>query len=303
MSNDFYLLISVDCEATQHSIRDPQLGQRAVNGVLEILAAEDLLATFFVIPTDLEADPKLYKQALEDSHEVGLHLHPADLGYEEFLGIYGREDQKKIISEASDRFAQVIGYAPKSIRTGYFSANDSTFQVLKELGFTHGGMSCPTRILPECAAVWAGAPLDIHYAHRHNRLMAGDLDFVEIPVTIDPDSRIWGGKQPLDLRVEQVGAKDHWYTISKAVERQRTQNTVVPHMSIYTHNIFDYSDERDFRRETLCKMIKGAKDIVAGKDSKVLKATHADAAAAYRKACPIEGVKATKLKLDTRGRI
>ena len=303
MPNGFYLLISVDCEATQHSICDPKLGQRAVNGVLEILSAEDLLATFFVIPTDLEASPELYRQALEAGHEVGLHLHPADLGYEEFLGIYGREDQKKIISEASDRFAQVMEYAPKSIRTGYFSANDSTFQVLKELGFTHGGMSCPTRMLPECAAVWAGAPLDIHYAHPHNRLTAGDLDFVEIPITIDPDSRIWGGKQPLDLRVEQVGAKDHWYTINKAVERQIAPKTVVPHISIYTHNTFDYSDERDFRRETLCKMIKGAKEIVAGNGGKVLKATHADVAEAYRTACPIEDAKATKLNLDTRGRI
>ena len=48
-------------------------------------------------------------------------------------------------------------------------------------------------------------------------LLSGGLDFVVIPQTIDPDSRMWGGKTPLDLRVELVDAKNHWYTIHKAV--------------------------------------------------------------------------------------
>ena len=302
MGNDFYLLIGVDCEATQHSIGNPQLGARAVDGLLEIMATEDLLGTFFVIPTDLEASPKLYKAAAESGHEVGLHIHPADQGYEEFLGVYGPEEQRKIISEAADRFGQVMGHAPKSLCPGYFSANDYTFGVLVDLGFSHGRISLPTRMLPECASVWAGAPLDIHYAHRHNRLLPGRLDFVEIPHTIDPESRMWGGKNPQDLRVELVDAKNHWYTINKAVERQLAEDVTVTYISILTHNVFDYGDTGDFRRETLQKMIKHTRDIVSSAGGKILKATHEDVAKVYRQRVPIGRASGPRLELDTRGR-
>jgi glutaredoxin len=196
-----------------------------------------------------------------------------------------------------------MGYAPKSIRPGYFSTNDYTFQILAELGFSHGSLSCPTRILPECASVWAGAPLDIHYAHSCNRLLAGNLDFVEIPVTIDPDSHIWGGRQPLDLRVELIGPKDHWYTINKAVERQLEQNTKVPYISIYSHNIFDFSDEKNYHRETLLKMIKAVKEITADHSCRIIKATHEDVMTTYRRLYPLERTKAAELELYKRGRI
>lgn len=49
------------------------------------------------------------------------------------------------------------------------------------------------------------------------------MNFVDLPPTVDPDSRMWGGAQPLNLRVELVDAKNHWYTIDKAVRRQIAQ--------------------------------------------------------------------------------
>ena len=61
--------------------------------------------------------------------------------------------------------------------------------------------------------------LDAHYPHRHNRSLVGDVDFVDVPGTCDPNHGCGGGA-PQDLRVELVDAKNHWYTIHKAVKRQ-----------------------------------------------------------------------------------
>lgn len=299
---EFNLIVRADCEATQHAIRDAALGERSARGLSDIVAGEGLRATLLVIPSDLEASPALYRELDQAGHEIGLHVHPADQGYEEFLGVYGPDDQRQILGEAADRFSQVMGRRPASVGIGYGSANDHTYPVFVDLGFTHGHVSIPTRVLPECASVWAGAPLDMHYAHPHNRLLPGWLDFVEIPQTLDPESRMWGGKHPQDLRVELVDAKNHWYTIAKAVDRQVREETAVKYIHIVTHNIFEFGREGDFRRETLVKMIRQAKKIVADRGGVVKGATMADCAGAYRAGCPLDKARGLSLALDTRGR-
>ncbi len=301
-SSEFSLIVRADCEATQHAIRDAALGERASHGLAEIAAGEGLRLTLLVLPTDLEASPALYRELDRGGHEIGLHVHPADQGYEEFLGLYGPEDQRRIVGEAADRFTQVMGRRPGSICIGYGSANDHTYPVFVELGFTHGHISIPSRVLPECASVWAGAPLDMHYAHPHNRLLPGWLDFVEIPQTLDPDSRMWGGKHPQDLRVELVDAKNHWYTTAKAVDRQVREGVPVKYIHIVTHNIFEFGRAGDFRRETLVQMIRHARKIVADKDASLKPATMADCARKYRARCPVEKARELKLTLDARGR-
>lgn len=298
----FHLILGADCEATQHAINDPALGQRAVQGLRDVAERESLKLTLFVIPTDLEASPTLYRDLSAAGHEISLHLHPADLGGREFFGVYGPDDQRRILATAIDRFAQVMGEPPAGLCIGYVSANDHTYGVAAELGFRHGMLSMPTRILPECASVWAGAPLGVHYAHPYNRLLPGFLDLVNVPATVDPDSRMWGGKHPQDLRVELVDAKNHWYTIAKAVDRQRRNDDPVKVIQITTHNIFDYSDKNNFRRETLEKMIAHARRIVADRQGAPTAATMADVAETYRQRFPLPKPDDFTLTLDTSGR-
>lgn len=199
--------LQIDCEATQHSLRNPALGERAIRGLGDICARENIRATFQVIPSDMKAHFRIYRRLQAQGQEIGLHIHPADQGYQEFLGVYGPQKQAKIIREGMDVFAQHMGRAPESFTPGYGSANDHTFPVLESLCLRHGLVSIPTRNLPQCACVWAGSPLDAHYPHRYNRCLSDDVDFVDVPPTLDPDSRMWGGAHPQDLRVELVDAK------------------------------------------------------------------------------------------------
>lgn len=300
MNNKLYFNFFTDCEATQPAVNNVGLGERATRGIADVLESHDLRGTFHVLPSDTAASPAMYRELHDRGHEIGLHVHPAVDGYAEFLGVYGPDDQMKILRGNCDRFAQSMGFAPETICIGYASTNDHTYGVLYDLGFRHGMTSMPSRVLPECSSIHAGAPLDVHYAHRYNRVLVGDLDYVEIPVTVDPDSRMWGGKHPQDLRVELVDAKNHWYTMHKAVQRQAQQNTPVKVLRAITHNVFEYGDEKDFRRQTMDAMIRGAKDIAAKAGLELTGATAQQIADAYRAAVPL-GSTASNPTLDRRG--
>ena len=283
-----YVGLFVDCEATQPAIGDPDLGRRADTGIAEVLESAGLRGTFHLLPTDAEANAPLYRDLLRRGHEIGLHVHPTAQGYEqEFFGAYGPAEQRTILAEARDRVAAAIGSPPGSLCVGYASTNDHSYPIFVELGFRHGMTSIPTRVLPECAAVHAGAPLSIHYAHRHNRLLPGDLDYVEVPVTLDPQSRLWGGKHPQDLRVELVDAKSHYYTVRQAVERQLAERPPVYYVLAMTHNVFEYGDPKDFRRQTLESVIRHVRSIASEKGLEVVPATIREIAAAYRAAAPL----------------
>lgn len=295
-----YFNLSIDCEATQPSVSNPDLGERATRGLADVLEYEGWRGTFFVIPADLEAHILLYKEMLKRGHEIGLHLHPSAQGYAEFCGIYSAEMQEKIIGEAVNRFAKVMGSRPRSFCMGYGSANDYTYPVIVKLGFRHGMCSVPGRILPECASVWAGAPLFMHYVHPYNRLLIGDLDFVEIPNTIDWESRMWGGKHPQDLRIELVDAKNHFYTIEKSLRRQIEEKVPVKLIHACTHNIFDYGDPKDFRRQTLEGVIKHFKNIACNAKFKTAGVTLNEIASLYRKRVKKEKI---EFVLDRRGYI
>lgn len=271
-----------------------------MQGIAEVLEAAGLVGTFHVIPNDAEAMPAVYQDLKRRGHEIGLHVHPATQGYQEFLGVYGPVKQREILREAIDRFTAALGFFPETFCPGYLSINDHTYSVLVEMGFRHGVCSLPTRVLPECASVHVGAPLGLRYAHAFNRVLAGDLDFVEIPPTVDPDSRMWGGKHPQDLRIELVDAKNHWYTMHKAVQRQLAEQAPVPYLRALTHNIFDYADTRDFRRQTLIGVIERARSIAEQAGLTLEGVTAGQIAQRYRAAVP-RGQSEAALTLDRRG--
>lgn len=298
-----FFTIQIDCEATQHAINDAALGERAIRGLGDIFAQTGLKATFAVIPSDMKVHAHVYRELEAQGHEIGLHLHPADQGYEEFMGVYGFDEQVKMLKEAMEVFAGCMGRMPEAFTPGYFSANDHTYPALEAVGLRHGSVSLPTRDLPQCACVWGHSPLDAHYPHRYHRCLTGDVDFVDVPPTVDVESRMWGGAHPQDLRIELVDAKNHWYTIHKNVQRQveAGDRIAVKYLKATTHNIFDYSDTHDFRRETLFGVISAVRQICEQEQCELIPTTTVDIAAEYRRKVPLPkgGV---KLDLDTRGR-
>jgi len=299
----FLFNLQIDCEATQHAIHNAELGERAIRGLADILSKTGSKATFVVIPSDMKVHSHLYQELEAQGQEIGLHLHPADQGYNEFMGVYGFDEQMKMLKEAMEIFSEFMGRMPECFTPGYCSANDDTYPALESVGLKHGTVSLPTRDLPQCASVWGRSPLDAHYPHRYHRCLSGDIDFVDVPSTLDPESRMWGGSHPQDLRIELVDAKNHWYTIHKSVMRQIEAGDRIPvkYLKAVTHNVFDYSDSHNFRRETLLGVIEAAREICKRQQCELIPATTGNIAAEYRSKVPLAKSGIT-LELDTRGR-
>lgn len=141
-----------------------------------------------------------------------------------------------MIESAADRFYDAIGSRPRSFRSGAFSASDATFQVLYELGFRQGSLSIPGRDLPRDAVAWIGAEPDPHYVNPADRLHAGTLPFLEVPVTSDPE-RLYRRGFPYELCIENSGVEDwHRPLIERSLERLEADQVPFRALCLFTNN-------------------------------------------------------------------
>jgi peptidoglycan/xylan/chitin deacetylase (PgdA/CDA1 family) len=293
MSDSLYVCWTIDCESTHPAVNDRDLGRRAIEGFASLMETEGWRATFFATPEEVTALADAFGRVLEKGHEVGLHPHPASSGYpSDHLGRYSQLEQLEIVSRGRDAIAQAIGKAPLSCRPGYGSANDFTFPVLAEAGFRQTSASFPGRRVAHLASLWAGAPLFAHYAHPHNRCLENGMDLVEIPISVDGESMIWGGVHPLDLRVEFTDAKNHAFLMEKLITRQRQDDVALKTMVALTHNIFPFDDVSDFRRLTVQRMAADLRRLGEKHDLEIRGTSIAEAAGAFRMAVPFPAVSA-----------
>jgi peptidoglycan/xylan/chitin deacetylase (PgdA/CDA1 family) len=296
---DVHLVWTIDCESTQSSIDDVCLGDRSVAGFCEVIREADMTATLFVLPEEARQLSRRFRELHSAGFEVGLHYHPHEDGHGDHCGAFGAEQQRRMYSGAIDRFAQALGFRPTTFRTGSFSANDSTFPVTESLGFESCSHSCPGRNMTALRSNWVGAPHAVHYAHHANRLLAADppaggtRGLVEVPMTTDPDSMIWSGTHPQDLRVELFDAKNQRFMIEKMLRRERARllnsgggagggGGGVAAIVALTHNVFDYSDPADFRTQTMRQMIADMRHLAGRLEVNLAAATIGGTADAFR---------------------
>ena len=255
--SSFYICWTMDCESTQPGIENVGLGRNAMNGFTELLEEEGWRGTFFLIRSELEPLRDTIGRISENGHELAVHTHPNACGYKSpFLGVYDPETQHDIIQGSLEACKRLLDVQPTSFRPGYASCNDFTFRVLSDCGIRTTSASMPGRKMTVLASNWAGAPLFVHYMNPWNRFLTGGMDLVEIPITVDWETMIWGGQHPQDLRVEYTDAKNHAFSIQKVMKRQIEENLPVKVLVILTHNLFRYQDRQNFRRETMLGMIQ-----------------------------------------------
>jgi peptidoglycan/xylan/chitin deacetylase (PgdA/CDA1 family) len=284
MSEDsnVYINWSLDCEASQRGFDNVEFGKRSVRGFCDLVAEGGFRATLFVLPGDTRAYPKLLRQLAGEGVEVGLHVHPQEQGYADFCGAYTADEQREMYSDAIRQFADALGFVPRTFRAGSCSANDASFPLLADLGFTSCSNSMPGRRMTALKSNWVGAPAFPHFAHAANRLLEGELDLVEIPVTTDPDSMLWSGGHPQDLRVELFDAKNHRFLIDKVLAREKARRQPIWAIVGLSHNIFEFGDRSDFRAQTLIQMLADCRALADRHAITLRAATMDEIANAYR---------------------
>ena len=285
----FHVCFTIDCESCRKEVDDLELGRNAAAGFADLLEQAGWRGTFYLMPEEAGPLADLFGEVAGRGHELALHLHPDASGYPSgHMGVYSAATQREITEKALATFQEHLAALPVSCRPGFGSANDATFPALADCGFSSASASFPGRILTQVASNWAGAPLFAHYANPHNRMRSGGLDLVEIPISVDWETMIWGGLHPQDLRVEYTDARNHHFAIEKIMRRQVREDLPLKALVILTHNLFRYSDPANFRRETLLGMMESIRRCGESLGAEVVGTTLTEAADAYRKAVPFQ---------------
>jgi hypothetical protein len=232
--------------------------------------------TLFVYPDVARHQSGLYREMADAGIEVALHLN--GLRYSRlrgdrarWLGEMSLEEQREAIRMGKEDLEQVTGRACLGYRACYGSANDDTFPILHELGFTWASNACARR-RPEFFADWAESCREAHFADRENKGTPGDLDVYEVPVTCgrticyggDPD-------QPLDLRVEtppvRIGEEREQLraVIEENLEAMEGRAAPVRAVIGASHNTNPFGDRTTHQSATLDWVVRHAREAAAAR--------------------------------------
>jgi hypothetical protein len=253
-----YVLITMDVEPAlagearpdgASGPRNYEESERFVRGYARRAWRRGFPVTYMLHPEVTAHHARLFLELEAEGSCLGLHLHPwkfADGHYKAHFGGLAAEQQYAIVSEATAIWYSNMGKRPQFFRPGTFSANDSTFGVLDRLGFLGGSVSLPGRVYPDLNAVWAGATLDPHRSNGSFRQLPGELDFVNIPLSVDVSTLedLGGRKFYWDLRPDWVRA-DYRGIARNILGQVHARAPEVPVIHMVTHNDNDYGDDDD----------------------------------------------------------
>jgi hypothetical protein len=246
-----HVLFTMNCEppaerGDQDAPRTWDQGGRSIDSYCTRVLRAGYTPTLFVAPACAEEQDPLFEDLLKRGAEVGLYLHPPQIGdgrFRKSLGQYSPGDQRQLIEYATAKFVDRIGQRPLSFRGGHFSASDQTAKVLFDLGYRQGSLSEPGRRLGLREAIWTDAPHDPYHVDPEQRGRPGSLPFLEIPVTTDTSGEIARGV-PWSLL---LGMGNYEILIRPTVEyalaRMEREQVEFRTLCIYTNNRHDFYTE------------------------------------------------------------
>jgi hypothetical protein len=226
-----------------HGPRSWELSARSISGLCGMLLDAGFPPTLFLAPDCAEEQAPMLEELAARGVELGLFVSPPSLSEGRLkgrLGTYGADQQRALVELAARRVEDAVSLQPRSVRSAGYSASNETFRVLYELGFRQGSLSSPGQSLPKEGAVWVGAPLDAHHVDAGDRLRAGALPFLELPVTSDPEQVSRSG-YPIDLRIEN-GPFEQWHRpiIERQLARMQAEGVPFRALCVATGNSMPY---------------------------------------------------------------
>lgn len=259
---------TMDCEriAAESSLKNGtpswEISEKAVRGMAGVLRSKDMVraGAFYPTPATAARHRELFLELVSEGFDLGCQFHCDSFRngeYTKYLGQYDYEEQKEILTLAKQDWEEALGLPMETFRCGFFSANDYTFPILDELGVRQSSNSIPGRHSPTVAACWAGAFQYPHHASRTCRLVCGDLDLYEVPVTTHPYQ--WMDPEhsaAYDLRPDRGMPLDVYRGIIEArMEHMLRSNPPIKAIVGITHNTIDYLDAGNPKRRLLADEI------------------------------------------------
>ncbi len=192
-----FLSAGFDCEPL--AARSPQCGgpdtweesEKKVLEIAQVFRERKLEAgcSFNLTPEAAKAQPDLYKGLREEGFYIGLQPNIPGFRYPTYdrdLGLYSAAQQREIIRLCKEDFEEAMGFSTTSYLPCCGSRSDATAGILVELGFKEFNMSGPGRWPKDRPdKVTVGLFPFPHKASAQHRCLAGDLDLLVIPNTVD----------------------------------------------------------------------------------------------------------------------
>lgn len=267
-----------------------EIAEAAVHGIVDLFEERGLLHALGLCsePEVAAAQPALFAEAAARGAWLALHFQvrgyrppgaAADYDWERPLTYYDYEEQREAIVIAKDHWEQALGVAARSYGACCHQANDWTFPILDELGFRQSYVSGPGRYNPPWGHLWWGAFPFSHHASSKSRLVPGELELYEIPVTrtLVPEQVapwIW---MPTDYRPEAEKSYQQTMEIAGAwVREAMMRDHPILYLSAGTHNTWDVADRASGRRKALEVSIEVAHDLAAELDLELVPASMED---------------------------
>lgn len=244
-----YVTWTIDCagKAGSNGTPDQRATMLALRATLEAFRSRDLVPTLFMSPGTGRLLATELLAGMQAGTEIAM-LFPEvhHLGYVPPLERLSPIQQLQAIQRCRRQLNNAFGTAPTTYRAANLAATADTFSLLVRSGFTQGSVSLPGRILPENSSVWLDADPFPHWASAENRLVAGTLPFLELPVTVDLAqiaNRPPGMRDIRQLRLERRGLRD-WAPgmIRRYLAAQKRSAAPVHCLTVITHNFPEFGD-------------------------------------------------------------
>ncbi len=101
------------------------------------------------------------------------------------FGALNKAQIRERLGPQVETFKRLFGHAPNGFRPGGYSINAKAWPSLIELGISFGPCTIPGRVAKHKYSIHKGGELYPHWANGVSTVHAGDLHFVNFPLSID----------------------------------------------------------------------------------------------------------------------
>ncbi len=221
MSKTFCITIDTEPDCDVHWRRSqPLTFDSVITGIPQILRPIwdrfGIRPVYFVSPEVVENEQccEVLKKESRLGAEIGTHLHSEYIGpeqkYDDFGGTasdefpcnaYSREIEAAKITELTELIEKRLGVRPVSYRAARYGADLDTIRSLRELGYKVDSSVTPEiDWRPMGGPDHSKAPKQPYFISADDFYHAGDLDLLEVPITISGRRFPFGGKRWLFYR-------------------------------------------------------------------------------------------------------
>ena len=157
------------------------------------------IPTIFVTGEAAYAHAPLLEELRERGVEIGLLVAPYQTAHKKtgYMGVLSQQQQADAVLVALQRFQHALGFRPIVVRTGLYSGNPATYEVLAQANFTHAALRMPGAALPVIGTVWQPDPS-----------ICVKEGLVDVPVTTEPEEKLFN-RFPLYFAAEISSAETH----------------------------------------------------------------------------------------------